>query len=77
MQFSVEIRDLETPNRMVVEIYLDKEGLDDLQTQLGHLANEGDDIHFFTEKWGGHPLSERKIAPDSVLSNHLKIVLVK
>ena len=78
MRFSVEVRDIaqHEEQKTEVEIYLDKEGLEDLLRQLGFLKNPGDHCHFMTPAWGGHELTEDKSDAGNVLINHLRITLV-
>jgi hypothetical protein len=75
MIFTVEIKSVEQPDRCEVELYLDREALDDLIKQLTFLKSVGDHAHFFTPSWGGAPLSESKQQEENTLVNHLRITV--
>lgn len=76
MIFTVEVNEIQQPDRLEVEIYLDQEGLRDLAKQLSFLKQKGDHLHFFTPSWGGSPLTEEKHREGNTLINHLRITLV-
>lgn len=59
-----------------VEIYLDREGLNDLIARLS-LIKDGktEHIHLMTESWGLGDLSENKEKENNLLAHHLKIIL--
>ena len=75
MTFTVEIKAVDQPDRCEVEIYLDREAIDDLINQLSFLKAKGDHAHFFTPSWGGTPLTEIKQKEENILINHLRITL--
>ena len=77
MRYTVEIRDIDVPDRLEVEIYLDREGLADLLQQLGHLNEPGDHVHLMTATWGGLPLTKQKAVPENTLVNHLRVTLAE
>lgn len=76
MLFTVEIKGAEKTDQCEVEIYLDREALADLLKQLAFLNSEGDHAHFFTQSWGGNPLTDSAHVPGNVLVNHLRIELI-
>ncbi|MCW5958621.1 MAG: immunity protein 32 [Pyrinomonadaceae bacterium] len=59
-----------------VEIYLDREGLNDLIARLS-LIKDGktEHIHLMSESWGLGDLSENKEKENNLLAHHLKIIL--
>jgi hypothetical protein len=64
------------PNE-VVEIYLDKDGLTDLQARLSLLQdNKTEHIHLMTESWGLGDLSEKKQNKLNALAHHLKVIVI-
>lgn len=74
MLFTVELK--KESGRNEVFIHCDTEGLDFLIWELTKLRryNEMDDLHFVTEAWNGHELTETRIEPDTtVLINHLRL----
>ncbi len=75
MLFTVELKDATShkEGKTEVELYLDKEALEDLVKQLSFLKKEGDDLHFMTQSWGSGQLSEDKQNPTNTIINHLKI----
>lgn len=76
MTFTVEIKDVQQPDRCEVELYLDREAIEDLIKQISFLESSGDHAHFFTSAWGGNPLTEAKHKDENTLVNHLRITLV-
>jgi len=58
MLFTVEIKNGTSPESCEVEIYLDQEGLRDLQTQLSHLRRGP--CSFFHQRRGRKAANERK-----------------
>ena len=76
MIFTVEINDVQRPDRCEVEFYLDDEAIRDLIKQLSMFRSKGDHAHFFTSSWGGNPLTDVKHKESNVLVNHLRITLV-
>lgn len=61
----------------VVEIYFDKEGLDDLLARLALIkTGKTDHIHLMSESWGLDDLSEDKQRESNQLAHHLKITLI-
>jgi hypothetical protein len=76
MTFTVEIKDVQRPDRCEVELYLDDEAIRDLIEQLSFLKSQGDHAHFFTVAWGGTPLTDSKQKESNVLVNHLRITRV-
>lgn len=61
----------------VVEVYFDKEGLDDLQARLSLIEKgETDHIHLMSETWGLGDLSEEKQREGNLLAHHLRLTLV-
>ena len=79
MVFTVEIRDigLWREGKLEVEIYLDKNALQDLLLRLSQLKTTGDHCHFMAPAWGGNELSEKPMIHGNVIANHLKITLVE
>ena len=75
MTFTVEIKGVQQPDRCEVELYLDREAIEDLIKQLSFLKSKGDHAHFFTPSWGGTPLTELKQKEENTLVNHLRITL--
>lgn len=76
MIFTVEIKDVQQPDRCEVELYLSRKAVEDLVKQLSFLHSKGDHAHFFTPSWGGAPLTELKQKGENTLVNHLRITLV-
>ncbi len=76
MIFTVEIKASKQLDHCEVELYLDREALDDLIHQLSFLRTQGDHAHFFTPSWGGMPLSDQKQRDENTLVHHLRIGLV-
>lgn len=76
MIFTVEVKNIELPDRCEVELYLSREALNDLVQQLSFLKAEGDHAHFLTETWGGLPLTKVQQGKDTTLVNHMRITLV-
>lgn len=75
MTFTVEVKNAQQPDRCEVELYLDREAVEDLIRQLSFLKSKGDHAHFFTPSWGGTPLSDQKQNDENTLINHLRITL--
>jgi Immunity protein 32 len=75
MTFTVEIKSVDQPDRCEVELYLDREAVEDLIKQLSFLKSKGDHAHFFTPSWGGMPLTEGKQQEENTLVNHLRITV--
>jgi hypothetical protein len=76
MTFTVEVKNIQQPDRLELELYLDREALEDLLKQLTFLKAKGDHAHFFTASWGGMPLTELKQHEEHTLVNHLRVTLV-
>lgn len=76
MTFTVEITNILQHDRCEVELYLSRDALSDLIQQLLFLKDEGDHAHFFTESWGGLPLTTVNQGSHTTLVNHLRITLV-
>lgn len=72
MALSVEIMDFARlfENAVEVEVYLDKEGLEDLLKQLSFLKKEGDHLHFMSPAWGGHELTDKPFGEGNVGMPH-------
>lgn len=79
VRFTVEIRDIELwqERKLEVELYLDRNALQDLLLQLGHLKEPGDHCHFMTPTWGGSELSEVPSVEGNTIADHLRITLVE
>lgn len=58
-----------------IEIFCDREGIELLLKKLTFLANNGGHVHLMTPSWAGNELTEDKQGTNTVLINHLKIVL--
>lgn len=71
--FSVE----SDPAREVVEIHLDRNGLDYLIDTLNRLRNESapEHIHLMCPEWGGDALSETPQNPEFAAAKHVKLCL--
>ena len=76
MTFTVEIKDVTKPAECEVEMFLDEEALNDLLSQLERLNTKGDHAHFFTNAWGGAPLSDQAVLPGSTLVNHMRVTRI-
>lgn len=76
MTFTVEINDHQRLDQCQVEVFLDRDALEDLVKQLGFLSESGDHAHFFTPAWGGNSLTEEVQNKGNLLVNHFKITLV-
>jgi hypothetical protein len=65
------------PNE-IVEIYLDKTGLDELQKRL-KLLTEGktDHLDLMSESWGPGDLSQKLHGSENTLAHYLKITLTE
>lgn len=76
--FTVEVKDANKlkEGEAEVELFLDREALTDLCTQLSFLHKVGDHAHFMTSSWGGHELTERVYRTGNSLIHHLRISLV-
>ena len=79
MHLSVEIVKAKNQNDepCVVEVYLDKEGLDTLIYNLNEVKkdlSEGEHVHLKSESWGGSELSDEKKGSNNISVKHLKIV---
>lgn len=72
MIFTVELTPDPDRGAQQVHVYLDQNGYDDLVRELGRLKS-GDHNHFFTEDWGGAPLTSTRQRSGSVLINMLTI----
>ena len=79
VRFTVEIRDIELwrERKLEVELYLDRNALQDLLLQLSHLKKPGDHCHFMTPTWGGGELSEEPSVEGNTIADHLRITLVE
>lgn len=73
MTFTAEIKGVQQPDCCEVELYLDREAIDDLMKQLSFLNSKGAHAHFFTASWGGAPLTELKQKEGNTLVNHFRI----
>ena len=61
----------------IVEIYFDKNGLEELQARLTLLQNgKADHIHLMSESWGLGDLSEEKHRDTNLLVHHLQLSLL-
>lgn len=79
MTLTVEIRDAEKASigEAEVEIYLDKEGLEFLISQLEILRSGRDShIHLRSESWGGWELGEKPLGENTTLVHQALIQLV-
>ena len=81
MTFSVEIdcEDGVLDGSQQVLALMDREALDDLIHDLTALRDKSteDHVHYFSEDWGGHDLSNTPIFAGNHSAHHLKIVLLK
>jgi hypothetical protein len=77
MRISLEVRaPLTTGELAEVDMYLDREGLASLLSQLTLLSmNKTDHVHWMTPSWGGNHLSEVRHRADSQLVHHLEVQL--
>lgn len=79
MTFSVEIVNSEALNTAghYVEIYIDKENIQDLIDRLIKLSKEppSEDLHFMSESWGLGDLSESPHAKGNIITHHLKFIM--
>lgn len=57
-----------------VEIYCDREGLEELRRQIDILDRGGTHVHLMSEAWAGNELTEQKQGSETVLAHHLLIV---
>lgn len=57
MIFTVEIKSGSEPGSEIVEIFVDHEGYEDLLRTVMRLK-PNDHEHYFTEDWGGQPLTQ-------------------
>ncbi len=73
MKLSAEVSG--TEGEAEVLIYADREGLDYLLTQLGHLART-DHVHLFAPAWGGGDLTEETHVASAIPVRHIKIMNV-
>ncbi|WP_133493085.1 Imm32 family immunity protein [Alcanivorax sp. 24] len=78
MYFSVEVKSADqiSEGKSEVEIYINKESLEDLLLQLSFLKEAGDHAHFMSPSWGAGELSENPYVKKNQAINHLKITLV-
>lgn len=76
MTITAEIKDINTPDKCEVEMYLDCDGLRELLNQLSCLKKRGDHLHFFTEQWGDGSLTSCLQGKNNTLVNHLRITMV-
>ena len=58
-----------------IEIYCDKEGLDLLMKKLHVLTNKGGHVHLMTPSWAGNELTEENQGSNTILINHLRIMV--
>jgi hypothetical protein len=77
MRISLEVRaPLPTGELAEVDMYLDREGLTSLLSQLTLLSTDKTDhLHLMTPSWGGDHLSEERHRADSQLVHHLEVQL--
>lgn len=76
MTFTVEIKGIERVDRCEVEIFMDKNALLKLLSDLSHLHQAGDHVHFFSEDWAGSELTTDRQRAGNILVNHLRLTLV-
>ena len=78
MHLSVEIEKREEADPSVVEVYLDREGLDLLLYKLEELKNnmsEGEHVHLMAESWGVEDeLSDKVLGVNTTSIKHVKII---
>jgi hypothetical protein len=72
MIFTVELTPDPDQGAQQVHLYLDQDGHDDLMRELARLK-PGEHSHFFTEDWGGAPLTSTRQRSGSILINMLTI----
>ena len=79
MYFSVEIKSADEiyQGKAEVEIYIDRESMEDLLLQLSFLKEIGDHAHFMTPSWGGGELAENGYVSGNKNVNHMRITLVE
>lgn len=67
----------EIQNGEKLELHANKEGLKYLIDQLNKLYSscKNEHYHLMTPKWGGEELTEERQNNDSILINHVKIML--
>jgi hypothetical protein len=72
---TVEIKDPEqvAKGASEVEIYCDREGLNELIRKLEALANGETHVHLMSPSWAGHELSEEVVGSKNALIHHLRI----
>jgi hypothetical protein len=73
---TTEIKDIETPDKAEVEIFLDRNGIDLLIKKLQWLKKSGGHVHLMTPAWAGNELSEIKFGKKSTLVNHLCVAII-
>lgn len=75
---SVEIRlDGKQQYKEIVEIYMDRKGLEELQARLNRLdIGKNDHLHLMSESWGLGDLEETLQGQDNLLVHHLRLTLV-
>jgi len=59
--------------KQTLEVFLDKEGRDQLIGVLRNLQKTGDHDHLMTPAWSGNELDEEPHNPDAVLINMVTI----
>lgn len=72
---TIEIKDPEkaAEGSSEIEIYCDREGLEELKRQLGFLDRGETHVHLMSESWAGNELTEEKQGAKNALVHHLKI----
>ena len=72
---SFEMKPLEDETSEL-EVYMDKDGLQTLLTQLGFLqAGKTDHVHLMPESWGGYDLLDQPVIKNNKPIQHVKIYL--
>lgn len=74
MRFTVEIKDIKTPDACEVWLSLDDEQHNYFMGSLNLLKTDFDDDLFMTDEWSGEgDLTVDKLAPDNTVVNQLRI----